>query len=138
MNPRPEGMPWLTPYLTVADAARALDFYAAAFGFGRGEVVEDKGQVVHAGMTHNGEVIVMFGPESCSERLAHTPANGGFESPVGLYVYVEDVDAAYRRALGAGAVAIAGPRDMFWGDRMATVRDPDGYVWSLARHTGKA
>lgn len=80
MNPRPEGMPWLTPYLTVADAARALDFYAAAFGFGRGEVVEDKGQVVHAGMTHNGEVIVMFGPESCSERLAHTPANGGFES----------------------------------------------------------
>lgn len=132
MDPRSEGMPWLTPYLTVSDPNRALDFYSTAFGFERAEVMEEDGQITHAGMKYRDKTIVMFAPETACDSIAQTPAHGGFECPIGLYVYVDDVDAAYRRAIEAGAKGVMEPHDMFWGDRMTSVRDPDGYVWSLA------
>lgn len=54
--------------------------------------------------------------------------------PSGLYLYVEDTDATYKQALEAGATTVMEPTDMFWGDRMASVKDPCGNMWSIATH----
>jgi PhnB protein len=60
-------------------------------------------------------------------------------APMGacLYVYVEDADATYRRALAAGAASLETPRDLPYGDRRATVRDAWGNVWQIATHGGR-
>ena len=54
--------------------------------------------------------------------------------PAFLYLYLDDADTAYRRALEAGAIVIEEPQDMFYGDRRATVRDPFGNIWQIATH----
>jgi uncharacterized glyoxalase superfamily protein PhnB len=123
---------WLTPYLTVKDAADSLNFYEQAFGFGRGEVMTDKGgRIVHAGMTWQGRSVVMFAPEE-SESPMRTPVHLGMEMPVSFYVYCAEVDSLVKRAREAGAVILAEPEDMFWGDRIARLADPDGYLWVFA------
>ena len=53
-------------------------------------------------------------------------------SPVGLYVYLDDVDSAVQRALELGATLLSPPQDQFWGDRTAWVMDPQGHVWTFA------
>ena len=57
-------------------------------------------------------------------------------SPVGLYVYCDDVDALFARATAAGAQAKVPPQDTFWGDRMCQLVDPDGHTWNFATHVG--
>lgn len=66
-----------------------------------------------------------------------TPAHMGIELPLNLYVYCPDVDALTTRARDAGAEVLAEPADMFWGDRMVSLRDPDGYLWSFATNIGE-
>jgi uncharacterized glyoxalase superfamily protein PhnB len=128
---------WLTPYLTVNDAAESLDFYERAFGFGRGECMADnEGRIVHAGMTWQGRSVVMFAPEEPDTSM-RTPVHLGMEVPLSFYVYCADVDSLIRRAREAGATVLAEPEDMFWGDRIARVSDPDGYLWVFATRVGE-
>jgi uncharacterized glyoxalase superfamily protein PhnB len=128
---------WLTPYLTVTDAAESLEFYERAFGFGQGEVMADKeGRIVHAGMTWQGRTVVMFSPEE-SETSMRTPVHLGMEIPVSFYLYCADVDALTNRAREAGATILADPEEMFWGDRIARLADPDGYLWVFATRVGE-
>lgn len=136
---RPPNMPWLTPYLTVRDVQVAMDFYARAFGFEAGTTMpDDNGTLVHGEMSYQSEVVVMMGLEGAWGSTARAPATSGTESPVGLYVYCEDVDALFDRARDAGAKVIGAPQDMFWGDRVAHVQDPDGHSWTFARHLAEA
>ena len=58
-------------------------------------------------------------------------------SPVSLFVYCEDVDALCKQAQAAGATVAMPPADMFWGDRMCSLIDPDGHTWNFSTHTGK-
>lgn len=126
---RAAGMPWVSPYLSVKDADAALDFYQRAFGFEKRMVVPGPdGRTKHAEVTYR-DMVIMFGPE-CDKGRA--PATTGVPSPVGLYVYCEDVDALFRRATAAGAKAVSPPTDMFYGDRVCTLNDPDGFTWSFA------
>jgi uncharacterized glyoxalase superfamily protein PhnB len=128
---------WLMPYLTVNDAVASLEFYERAFGFKRGEVMTDKeGQIVHAGMTWQGRTIMMFAPESADSPM-RTPVHLGMEMPLSFYVYCADVDGLTKRALEAGARILAEPEDMFWGDRMNRIADPDGYLWVFATRVGE-
>ncbi len=132
---KPANAPWVSPYLTVRDAAASLAFYEKAFGFHKRDAVTGPdGKIMHVEMTWK-DTLIMFGPE-CPQSPSKSPASSGAPSPVNLYVYCEDVDAQYARATAAGAKGAMPPQDMFWGDRMCQVIDPDGHSWSFATHTG--
>jgi PhnB protein len=128
----PEGFHTLTPSLTVKDGARAIDFYTKAFGAReRMRVPGPDGRLMHAEL-QMGDSIVMLA-EEMPETGCKAPVSVGASSS-SLYVYVPDVDAAFKRAVEAGAKALMPPTDMFWGDRFGTVEDPSGHRWGLATH----
>ena len=134
---RPDGMPWLIPMLTVRDASASLDFYETAFGLARRDVMKDEsGTVTHADLTYH-DAVVMIAPADPATG-AKAPAESGTVSPVLLYLYCEDVDALFARALAAGAAVLMPPTDMPWGDRMASFSDNDGHTWNFATHQGDA
>jgi PhnB protein len=128
----PEGYHTLTPSLTVKDGAKAIDFYKKAFGAEeRMRLPGPDGRLMHAELKV-GNSIVMLG-EEMPEMGCKAPVSVGAVSS-SLYVYVPDVDAAFKRAVEAGAKALMPPADMFWGDRFGTVEDPSGHRWGLATH----
>lgn len=133
-DPRPENTPWAMPYLTVSDCAASLAFYKAAFGWEpNGDPMEMDGQIMHAEMNVGGDnARVMFGPEGAFGSAKKTPKNGGFESPIAMFIYVDDVDQFYKDAVANGAESVAEPETMFWGDRTAVLRDGDGFNWTFA------
>ncbi len=128
----PEGYTTVTPALTLPGAARGIDFYKRAFGAEElFRMAGPDGKIMHAEL-RIGTARLMLGEEH-PEHGCHSPqALGG--TPVQFYVYVPDVDAAFRKALDAGAKEIMPVADMFWGDRVGAVVDPFGHKWSLATH----
>ena len=129
----PTGYHAVTPYITVKDIGRTVDFYRKAFGAVERMRLElpDTKRVVHAEVTI-GNSIVMLGDES-HERNSLAPAS--LKATTGsLYVYVPDVDAAFKRATEAGCKVTMPVADMFWGDRVGEVEDPSGHHWDLATH----
>jgi PhnB protein len=129
--PRPEGSPWLSPYLVVKDPDAAIDFYERAFGFAkRMSMPGPDGRTAHVELAWQ-DAMIMLGPES-DQTPARAPVTSGIQSPVGLYLYCEDVDALFARATKTGCKAVASPKTEFWGDRRCRVADPDGYIWDFA------
>jgi uncharacterized glyoxalase superfamily protein PhnB len=119
------------PYLAVRDADAAIDFYARAFGFEKRLAFPGPdGRTGHAEMTWK-DAIIMFGPPRTADCPV-SPAQSSQRCPIGMYLYCDDVDALFARATAAGAKPLESPQDMFWGDRMCKVQDPDGYEWSFA------
>jgi PhnB protein len=133
VKPIPEGYHTLTPYLTVRDARRAIDFYKQAFGaVERGVMNGPDGKVMHAELMI-GDSIVMLADEFPEFGAVSPQAIGGSAS--GLHIYVENVDSAFDRAVKAGAAVEMPVGDMFWGDRYGKLKDPFGHKWSIATHT---
>jgi uncharacterized glyoxalase superfamily protein PhnB len=128
----PKGYHTVTPGFTVRGAAEAIEFYKKAFG-----AVEESrypgpgGRVMHA-QIRIGDSPIMLGDEH-PNMGCKSPATLG-NTTGNLMIYVEDVDAAFKKAVAAGARADMPPADMFWGDRFAKVTDPFGHSWSLATH----
>ncbi len=132
VRPIPEGYHTLTPYFTVRDAVRAIEFYKQAFGAQeRGVMKGPDGKVMHAELKI-GDSIVMLADEF-PEFGAVAPESGGSTS-MGLHIYVTDVDDAFDRAVKAGAKVEMPVADQFWGDRYGKLRDPFGHRWSIATH----
>jgi PhnB protein len=130
VNPIPQGYHSVTPYLVVNDAARALDFYAKAFGAKeKARMPGPGGRIMHAEM-QIGDSMVMLSDEMGPNKSALT--YGG--SPVSIFLYVDDVDSVFNQAVTAGAKADMPPQDMFWGDRFGKLTDPFGHYWALATH----
>ncbi|OGW32680.1 MAG: glyoxalase [Nitrospirae bacterium GWC2_56_14] len=130
----PKGYHTVTPMLMFKDSRKAIDFYKLAFGAQEHYAMpgpDGKG-VMHAEM-QIGNSIFMMGDEYPQQPGKSAETAGG--SPVSFYLYVEDADEAFRTATDAGAVTDMPVQDMFWGDRVGTVRDPFGYSWSVATHT---
>jgi len=130
----PEGYQTLTPSFVFKDARKAIEFYRKAFGAEERFVMpgpDGKG-IMHAEV-RIGSSIIMMGEENPQYPCKSAETMGG--SPISFYVYVDNVDEAFRTAVAAGAEVVMPVEDMFWGDRMGTVRDPFGYSWSLASHT---
>jgi PhnB protein len=128
----PDGYHSVTPYLIVAGAARAIDFYKQAFGaLERMRLTDPGGNVGHAELTIGGSV-VMLADEYPDMGFRGPQAIGG--SPVGLHLYVADVDAMFAQALAAGATVLQPVQDKFYGDRSGTLRDPFGHLWTLSTH----
>ncbi|KUZ73753.1 VOC family protein [Burkholderia ubonensis] len=132
-DPRPADVPWLTPYLAVRNAHASIDFFKAAFGFELRDMLDEDGAIMHVEMAYRGQLIMMFAPEGAFGSTARTPRSAGATAPQSFYLYVDDVDATWQRALDAGAKSLSAPQDQFWGDRFAQVEDLDGYRWALAR-----
>jgi uncharacterized glyoxalase superfamily protein PhnB len=129
----PDGYNTLTPYLVCQGADDAIRFYSEAFG--ATEMVRmpgPAGSVMHAEL-RMGTSVLMLSDEN-PDRGALSPQTVG-GSPVSIFIYTEDVDALYARAVKAGARGVAPPADMFWGDRFAQLVDPFGHSWAMATHT---
>ena len=131
VNPIPDGYQAVTPYLIVAGAARALDFYKQVFSATELMRLAGPNGVAHAEM-RIGDSVVMLADESPDMGYKGPVALGG--SPVSLMLYVADVDATFQRAVAAGAVQQRPVQDQFYGDRSGTLEDPFGHVWTLATH----
>jgi PhnB protein len=128
----PDGYTTITPVLTLRDAARAIEFYKRAFGAEElFRMPGPDGKLMHA-ERKIGTARLMLGEEAPERDCRSPQALGG--TPVQFYVYVEDVDAAFKRAIGAGAKEAMPVADMFWGDRVGGLVDPYGHKWSLATH----
>jgi PhnB protein len=132
VKPIPEGYHSVTPYLTVDDGARAIDFYKKVFG--ATEIMRmngPDGKIGHAEV-RIGDSIVMLGAPSANSGL-RTPQSLN-ASTVSIFVYLEDVDSVFNRAVSSGAKEVQKPENMFWGDRYGRLTDPFGHSWSLATH----
>jgi uncharacterized glyoxalase superfamily protein PhnB len=131
--PIPKGFHTITPNLTIRDCSRAIDFYKRALG--AEELMRmptaDGRSVMHAELKLGDSILFMN--DEMPGAPAHAPATDHL-SPADLWLYVGDCDAAYDRAVKAGAKGTQAPTDMFWGDRTCTVADPFGYVWHFATH----
>jgi PhnB protein len=120
----PDGYHSVTPYLTVADLPRMLEFVQAAFGATIHEAIAgEDGRIRHAEV-QLGDSKVMIG----QAREDNPPRPGS------LYLYVEDTDANYQRAIAAGAKSLMEPADQFYGDRHGGIEDPLGNYWWIATH----
>ncbi|MBY5993691.1 VOC family protein [Ferrimonas balearica] len=134
---KPSDVPTLMPYLMVKDVSQALDFYQTAFGFERaGEPMVEEGVVQHAEMVFD-DCRIMMGREGAFGSEAKSPASSNLDQGMGLYLYCPDVDAHFEQAQEAGARIMQPVQDMFWGDRIYTALDLDGYRWSFATHQGQ-
>jgi PhnB protein len=132
VKPIPEGYHTLTPSLVVQDGARALDFYQKAFGAKEtARMPGPDGSIMHAEF-RIGDSVLMLNDEMPEMASRSPKAYGG--TPVKFYLYVENVDASWKRALDAGARETMPLQNMFWGDRMGCVEDPFGHQWLLAQH----
>jgi PhnB protein len=124
VKPIPEGYHTVTPYLTVADAEAQIDFLKRAFGAEeKYRHSDDKGRIMHAEVKV-GDSMVMIG----QAREPWTPR------PCNFYLYVEDVDAAYKRAVEAGGKSMQEPTNQPYGDRSGGVEDSQGNYWWVGTH----
>jgi PhnB protein len=120
-----EGLGTVLPHVHPEKARPYIDFLKRAFGAVELAVIEHAGRVMHAAVRVGDAVLEMGEPDDRTD----IPSNG-------FFLFVEDVDAAYERALGAGATAVRPPDDIPYGLRSGIVRDPAGYLWWPARWIG--
>ena len=136
---KPADMPSMFPYLAVADVARSVDFYTQAFGCEHLRTLNGPdGTPAHAHLRYL-DLGFMIGSANTSpvgephSPVGDTPASLGGTGLV-IYCFTDDVDTFYKRAIEAGAVDGYPPDDVFWGDRVCLVFDPDGHAWNFATH----
>jgi len=130
VRPIPEGCHTITPSLTCRDAASAIEFYKNVLG--ATEIMRmpmGNGKIGHAELKI-GDSMFMLNDEFPGRTTA--PSRSG--SPVQLFLYTEDVDSLFDRAVKAGCHADMAPENMFWGDRYGKITDPYGHSWGLATH----
>jgi PhnB protein len=130
-NPIPEGS-HVTPYLTVDDAAAAIEYYKRAFG-AKETVRMDApdGMIGHAELEIGDSRIMLS--DAFPQFATKSPKELG-GTTVSVFMYVEDVDASVKQAVEAGATIRMEPADQFWGDRFGSIDDPFGHNWGLATH----
>jgi PhnB protein len=124
VKPVPDGYHTVTPYLTVTDPEAQIDFLKRAFGAEEAyRHSDDKGQVTHAEV-RIGNSMIMIG--QAREQWKPRPCN--------FYLYVDDVDAVYQRAVAAGGKSMQKPTDQLYGDRNGGVEDAQGNYWWVGTH----
>ena len=128
----PTGYHSITAYLTFKDTDAAIKFYEKAFG--AKEIMRLKGPdggVVHAEIEIENSRLMMANESPMAGNKSADSLGG---SPVSFMIYVPDVDAAFERAINAGATVKRPVADQFYGDRTGTLLDPFGMTWSLGTH----
>jgi PhnB protein len=129
-KPIPEGYHSVSPYLSVDDAERAIDYYTKAFGAKeRARMSGPDGQIAHAELEIGDSVLMLA--DDFPQFATRPPKELGGTS-VSIMLYVEDVDAVAQRAADEGGTITTEVADQFWGDRFGVVTDPFGHVWTIA------
>lgn len=132
----PPGLEGFIPHLVCDPCADAIAFYARAFGASEicRMTMPGDHRIMHAEIRIGDHVIFLADdfPEMCGGQARSPRALGA--TPVTIHRYVQDCDAAVRRAQDAGATVTMPPADMFWGDRYGLVTDPFGHSWAFATH----
>jgi PhnB protein len=131
----PDALSPIVPHLIVAGGAAAIEFYKKAFG--AEEVFRlpgPQGKIMHASLRIGGGTLMLVDdmPEMCGGQSRAPGALGG--TPVTIHLNVADVDAAWKKAVAAGATVEMPLADMFWGDRYGVLKDPFGHSWSMSTH----
>jgi PhnB protein len=132
VKPIPAGHHTVTPYLAVKNGVKAVEFYKKAFGASEVyKLIMPDGRLGHAEI-RIGDSIIMMSDEFPEYGGKSPQTLGG--SAVNIHLYVEDVDALFKRALAAGAKERKPVKDQFYGDRSGQVEDPFGHLWWIATH----
>ena len=131
-KPIPEGYDTATPYLAVDDAAEAIEYYKKAFGAKERVRMDAPGDKIGHAELKIGDLLVMLSDPFPQASTRPPKELGG--TTVSVFMYVENVDAVVQQAVDAGATITMEVADQFWGDRMGTLTDPFGHVWSIATH----
>lgn len=127
----PEGYHSVTPYLTCKNTAKAIDFYKTVFGATEiMRMAAPDGKISHAELKI-GDSHVFLSDEFPGMNAAPTP---GAKNACGVFVYLENVDGAFNRAVAGGATVDMPLENQFWGDRYGKITDPFGHNWALAQH----
>jgi PhnB protein len=124
----------VTPMLAVSDMRRAIDFYSGALGFTVHGMMDTPQGIVHAELRLR-DTKLMLSPESQAQGNPSASSLGN--TPVTLYLLVENVDNVFGTAVTAGGKVLMPVTDMFWGDRCGMIGDPDGNKWMIATHTAE-
>jgi PhnB protein len=124
LKPIPENFPRVSPYLIVKDCSETIEFLKYVFDAEEKEKMTQPDGTVNHGEVSIGNSVIMMGKAAED----HKPQNSM------LYIYVEDTDATYKRAIEKGAVSVMEPADQFYGDRTAGVKDENGVSWWMATH----
>ena len=123
----PEGLRTITPQLSLDNAARTIDWYKRAFGAEElGRSLGPDGRIMHA------EVKIGDSHFYVNDVMMGKGPHGFGGSPASFWLYVEDSDAFFDRAVSAGATVQMPMADQFWGDRAGLIADPAGYSWWIA------
>jgi PhnB protein len=131
-NSIPNGLHTITPHLVCNNAVAAISFYQKAFGATEMmRLADPAGKLMHASIRIGDSTVMLVDEYPDYGSFSPKTLKG---TPVTIHMYVDDVDAAFKQAVDAGAVAKMPPADMFWGDRYGLVVDPFGHQWSLATH----
>ena len=129
----PEQYGSVTAQLLFDETAAAIDFYKKALGAEEIIRIEGPGgSIMHAELKIGDTIVMMNDLFQGMEGVGSPKKLGGVSAMI--YLYVQDVDAAHKRAIDAGAVASGPLMDMFWGDRTGQITDPFGHKWTLATH----
>ena len=132
VKPVPDGYTTATPYLTIRNATKAIDFYQQAFGAQEiFRMPAPDGKIMHAEILIGNSRLMLADESANTETKAPQTLNG---STTGIFLYLPDVDASFKQALKAGAKETMALQDMFWGDRFGKLTDPFGHKWMLASH----
>ncbi len=128
----PEGYEALTPYLVVKDAAKAIDFYTKVFGARETmRMPGPDGKIGHAELKIGAGHVMLA--DEMPQMGCFAPASDDRMS-ISLLVYVDDVDAVFKRAIDAGARQTRPVENQFYGDRSGMLADPFGHIWNIATH----
>jgi PhnB protein len=127
----PEGYHSISPSLTCKDAARAIEFYKSVFGATEIMRMPGPGGIIMHAELRIGDSVIFVNDEV--PGIAVAPAPDGTPSSY-LFLYTEDVDAVYNRAVSMGSKVAMPLENMFWGDRYGKVLDPFGHQWGVAQH----
>jgi len=117
--------------LAVCDIRRAIDFYTSAFGFTARQTMDTPQGILHAELVLR-DTTVMLSPEERQQN--NLSANSIGNTPVTLYILVDNVDEVFTSAVASGGKVLMPVMDMFWGDRCGVVTDLDGNKWMIATH----
>lgn len=132
VKPIPDGYHSVTPYLIAKDAAVAIEFYKKAFGaIELFRVPGPGGAIMHAEIKIGDSIIMLADEFPQMDALSPTTIGG---SPVGLMIYLTNVDEVFARAIAAGGKELRPLQNQFYGDRSGTLADPFGHKWTIATH----
>jgi uncharacterized glyoxalase superfamily protein PhnB len=121
----------VTPMLSVGDVRQAMNFYTTAFGFKVKQVMDSPQGPMHAELNLR-DTTLMLSPENRGQNALS--ANSIGNTPVTLYILVDNVDEVFESAVAAGGKVLMPVMDMFWGDRCGQIGDLDGNKWMIATH----